>query len=218
MMQLRFETELVKTQMEIQEQTMQTIGADLHDNIGQLLSLTALTLKSAKNADTEKVNQKVDDAIDLTSRSIKEMRLLGKLLQGEQLVDSGLEKAIQFEIDWIIKVGQFQVNYRFEGSRPETFNTNKELILFRILQEILNNIFKHSKASRIDIYLVYGSGFLTLEIADNGIGFIIDDKEVEAVGMGLRNIQKRTEIIGGTLMLSASPGNGTRIHLNIPYP
>src|SRR5476651_399557 len=89
-MKLNFEAEIVKTQLEIQEQTMQTIGADLHDNIGQLLSLTSLTLGSIELNDLTKVREKVNAAIDLTGRSITEMRQLGKLLQGEQLIASGL--------------------------------------------------------------------------------------------------------------------------------
>src|ERR1700741_941566 len=75
-MKLTFEAELAKTQYEVQEQTMQTIGADLHDNIGQLLSLTSLTLNSVEVENPKKAKQKVDTAIDLTLRSIKEMRLL----------------------------------------------------------------------------------------------------------------------------------------------
>ena len=81
MMKLTFETELVKTQYEVQEQTMQTIGAELHDNIGQLLSLTSLTLNSIELDNQTKAKQKIETAIDLTIRSIKELRLLGKLLQ-----------------------------------------------------------------------------------------------------------------------------------------
>jgi two-component system NarL family sensor kinase len=79
-MQRAFEAELLNTQFEAQEETMQTIGADLHDNVGQLLSLTALTLNSIELEDTEKAKKKILTAIDLTSRSIKEMRLLGKLV------------------------------------------------------------------------------------------------------------------------------------------
>src|ERR1700748_2188253 len=100
-MQLTFEAEIAKTQLEVQEQTMQTIGADLHDNIGQLLSLTSLTLNSIELDNPDKSKQKIDAAIDLTLRSIKEMRLLGKLLQGDQLIVLGLPEAIRHEINWL---------------------------------------------------------------------------------------------------------------------
>src|SRR5450631_1643504 len=105
-MKLTFEAEIAKTQYEVQEQTMQTIGADLHDNIGQLLSLTSLTLNSIELDNQSKAQQKIDAAIDLTVRSIKEMRLLGKLLQGDQLVVMGLSEAIKHEIDWMERSGK----------------------------------------------------------------------------------------------------------------
>ena len=105
-MKLTFDTELIKTQMEIREQTMQTIGADLHDNIGQLLSLTSLTLSSVGLDDKDKAREKIDAALDLTLKSIKEMRLLGKLRHGEQLIGLGLAEAIRQEINWIEKSGR----------------------------------------------------------------------------------------------------------------
>src|ERR1700744_3598266 len=102
-MQLTFESEITKTQLEVQEQTMQTIGAELHDNIGQLLSLTSLTLSSVEMDNVSKAQEKIDAARDLTLQSIKEMRLLGKLLQGEQLICLGLVEAIRHEINWVEK-------------------------------------------------------------------------------------------------------------------
>jgi two-component system NarL family sensor kinase len=102
-MEQNFNNELTKTQHEIREQTMQTIGADLHDNVGQLLSLTSFTLKSIAYGEPDTMMKKVTDAIELTSRSIQEMRLLGKLLQGEQLIGIGLTEAIKQEVKWLEK-------------------------------------------------------------------------------------------------------------------
>ena len=156
-MKMTFDAEIVKTQLEVQEQTMQNIGADLHDNIGQLLSLSSLTLNSIELDDPEKARQKIDASIDLTGRSIKEMRLLGKLLQGDQLLGVGLSEAICHEINWVEKSGKYQVNYVREGETPPITNLDKELILFRILQEVMNNIIKHSFATRINIKLASDS-------------------------------------------------------------
>src|SRR5579872_2318410 len=103
---IEFKQEILKTQIEVSEQTMQTIGADLHDNIGQLLSLTSLTLNSIELDNTDKAQQKIDAAIELNLKSIKEMRLLGRLLHGEQLLKLGLEEAIRHEISWVEKSGK----------------------------------------------------------------------------------------------------------------
>ena len=217
-LQSHFQQTLLQTQLEIREQTMQTIGADLHDNIGQLLSLTSLTLNSVKLNDAEKARQKIDSALELTVRSIKEMRLLGKLLQGEQLISMGLCEAIRQEISWIEKSGQYVVNYDVEGEQPEQRNPDKDLIFFRILQEILNNIIKHSKASEISIKLVYGKGGIRLHVVDNGTGFDVSHLPEDEKGMGLMNIQKRAEMVGGEVFIQSQPGEGTFIDIFIPYP
>src|SRR5665213_4537532 len=132
-MQLTFEAEIAKTQLEVQEQTMQTIGADLHDNIGQLLSLTSLTLNSIELDDPAKAKQKIDASIDLTVRSIKEMRLLGKLLQGDQLILLGLSEAIRHEISWMERSGKYEISYLQEEEMPAAANHDKDLIVFRIV-------------------------------------------------------------------------------------
>jgi|GEM_PF-276155 len=185
---LNFQNTLIQAQYEVQEQTMQTIGADLHDNIGQLLSLTSLTLNSIELDNAAKSRQKIDAAIDLTIRSIKEMRLLGKLLQGDQLMVLGLPEAIQYEINWLEKSGKYKVSYTDDGEMPAANNPDKDLIIFRIMQEILNNIIKHASATEISIKLEFPEGQLQLEITDNGIGFDSDNLPVEQRGMGLHGL------------------------------
>jgi two-component system, NarL family, sensor kinase len=218
LMKLTFDAELTKTQLEVQEQTMQTIGTDLHDNIGQLLSLTSLTLNSVELDNVEKARTKIDAAIDLTVRSIKEMRLLGKLLQGDQLVVSGLSEAIRHEINWMERSGKYQISYLQEDEMPAVGNPDKDLIMFRILQEVLNNIIKHAKASEINIKLGYTNNMLQLCISDNGIGFDTGNLSFGQLGMGLQNIQKRAGIIGGEATLLSKPGEGTSVTIFIPYP
>jgi two-component system NarL family sensor kinase len=213
-----YEKTILQLRIEVQEQTMQTIGADLHDNIGQLLSLTSLTLSSVELKDIAKAQQKIDAARDLTLQSIKEMRLLGKLLQGDQLISMGLAEAIRYEISWIEKSGKYEVFYAEAGEKPEHNNHDKDLILFRILQEVLNNIIKHSFANQINIKLEYKACGIDLQIIDNGTGFDLHQLPDDQKGMGLHNIQKRTEIVGGEVFIQSQPGEGTRIEIYIPYP
>ena len=217
-LQSKFQNELVKAQYEVQEQTMQTIGADLHDNIGQLLSLTSLTLHSIETEDVLKARQKIDAAIELTMHSIKEMRQLGKLLQGDQLVVLGLSEAIRYEINWLERSGNFEVSYLEDGEMPAGNSPDKDLILFRILQEILNNIIKHAKATLITIKLGYLGGKLHLKIMDNGIGFNPDELFVQQHGMGLHNIRKRAGIIGGEVSITSKLGEGTSLIIITAYP
>jgi len=214
-MKLNFEAEIVKTQLEIQEQTIQTIGTDLHDNIGQLLSLTSLTLGSIEPGDPAKIQEKIDAAIDLTGRSIKEMRLLGKLLQGEQLISMGLVEAIRHEVKWVERSGQYIVSCVIDEEMPAENNPDKDLIIFRILQETLNNIIKHAEAKHINIKLSYTGRQLILYINDDGNGFNVVS---QSAGMGLYNMQKRAGIVGGQVVIESAPGEGTDITIFIPYP
>jgi two-component system NarL family sensor kinase len=217
-LQQNFNLELIRAQHEIQEQTMQTIGADLHDNIGQLLSLTSLTLNSIELENKKKAMEKIEASIALTLRSIKEMRMLGKLLQGDQLVAHGLPEAIRHEISWIEKAGKYQINYLEDGELPAANNLDKDLIIFRVIQEILNNIMKHAQANQIDIELSYVDKKLFIQISDNGIGFDVNNLLKEQLGMGLQNIKKRISIIGGEVAFNSNPGNGTSVSINITYP
>jgi two-component system NarL family sensor kinase len=213
-----YEKTILQLRIEVQEQTMQTIGADLHDNIGQLLSLTSLTLSSVELKDLAKAQQKIDSARDLTIQSIKEMRLLGKLLQGDQLISMGLAEAIHYEISWIEKSGKYEVFYTEAGEKPEHSNHDKDLILFRILQEVLNNIIKHSFANQINIKLEYTACGVDLQIIDNGAGFDLFQLPNDQTGMGLHNIRTRAEIVGGEVIIKSEPGEGTCIAIYIPYP
>lgn len=130
-----------------------------------------------------------------------------------------MEKAaINYEINWIEKSGQYKVTYINDGEMPASNSPDKDLILFRILQEILNNIMKHSKATEININLEYQDAILLLKVADNGIGFDVDNLSANQIGMGLQNIQKRAGIIGGNVSINSSPGSGAIITVTTPYP
>lgn len=215
-MKRSFDSELLRAQMEIREQTMETIGADLHDNVGQLLSLSAVTLNAIEPDGVSKAGlEKIEAAVSLTMNAIEEMRLLGKLLQGEQLISFGLQKAIGYEMDYIRKLGIYDLVLNIDPTLRSLSDANKELILFRIIQEGLNNIIKHAQANRIELSLGSAENYLMLVISDNGKGFLIDPASER--GMGLSNITKRAEIIGGRAEINSMPGNGTTIELKVPY-
>lgn len=216
-MQLAFESEIAKTQQEIQEQTMQTIGAELHDNIGQLLSLTSLTLSSIELGNPARARQKINDSIDLTLRSIRELRLLGHLLQADRLVVAGLTAALLQLVSWLERTGRYEVIFRHSDEIPANGNADKDLIIFRIAQEVSSNIIKHASATRIEFKLDYNEGAVILQITDNGIGFIIPASPSASGGMGLQNIRKRTAIIGGEAFIESAPGRGSAVTITVPY-
>ncbi len=216
-LQMNFEKELLKVRMEVREQTMQTIGADLHDNIGQLLSLTSLTLASVKGSNQVTTERKIATAKELVSKSIDEVRQLGKLIQGDQLVRSGLPNAIMFELDRVEKSGMFETTLVQKGFL-NIKSHDKDLIAFRLFQEALSNIVKHSRGNAIHVQLLQKDQWLTLEIYDNGQGFDMLGTRNHSDGMGLLSMERRAAIVGGKVLLNSSPGNGTEISITIPYP
>ena len=214
-LQQEYEADLLRTQLEVQEQTMKTIATDLHDNIGQLLSLTSLTLGSITVAD-EKAAKKLDDSQQLVRRSIKELRQLANMLHGEKIIETGLVDAIIYEVEWLKKSGAYDVQFDNNIDEELKLSAEKSLIVFRLLQEVINNIIKHAGATKIKITLRQADEHILLSITDNGIGFKPD--EVSKNGMGLSNLLRRTKAIHGELDIISAPDEGTTITIKVPYP
>lgn len=217
-MQQKFESEMLQTRVEVQDQTMQSIATELHDNVGQLLSLTTLTLNSVNLNDEEKAKKKIDNSLALVNKSIKELRELAKLLHGEQLVEIGIGHAIDQEINWLNKAGTYELKINNQLIDVQISSPNKDLIILRLLQEIINNIIKHAHATYIQIDSRLTDNILHLSIVDNGHGFNPEEIRSKKSGMGLNSIYKRIEMINGKLILNSTPGEGTSISIEVPYP
>jgi len=211
LLQKTFENELLKTQIEVQEQTLKTIAYDLHDNIGQLLSLTTITLSSVNIEDREKTANKITLADDLVKRSVKEVKALARMLHSEELVSRGIAAAIEFELEWLKRSERFVIHFDKTGHKPFNNDTAIETILFRLFQEIINNIMQHAQATEIYITLDHQEDDFRLTIRDNGIGFNVDEVMNRKMGMGLQNIVKRSAMIHGTATISSTPQGSTFI-------
>jgi signal transduction histidine kinase len=214
----KFQAELIKTELEIQEQTRKNLAADLHDNIGQLLSLTNVTLGSINIEDKEKAIQKISDTKELVTRSIKELRQLSKIIHGEQLIREGLITTIEQEIAWLQRNGFYTVELSENISDLDISNPDKDLFLYRLLQESLNNAIKHSGADHFQIKLHYTAGTMELCISDNGVGFNVQESISQSTGLGLFNMQKRINLLNGTMQISSAENKGTILTFTIPYP
>jgi len=210
-----FEMELLKSQIEVQENILQDISSNLHDNIGQLLSLTSITLSSIK---ADSINQeKIRNASELTLRTIQELRQLSRRMNGQELIKKKLGHAIGYELDWLQKGTEYEINFQDNTADQIWENAGKELVMFRLFQEILSNIIRHAQATSINIILNQESGIQTLTVRDNGKGFLVEDKLKTSDGMGLSNLTKRAAMMNGTLIINSIPGSGTEISVSIPY-
>jgi len=210
-----FELELLRSQIEVQERLMQNIADNLHDNIGQLLSLTSVTLSSISPESSQ--HEKIKTAGDLTIRAIRELRQLSKMMSAQEVIKKNLGHAIAVELDWLKKGTEFSIKFKDNTTHSNEEYADKELILFRLFQEILSNIIKHAQASVITIILDQVPGLLSLSVKDNGKGFAVEEKMKDGAGMGLHNISKRAMMMSGTLSIHSNPGSGTEILVSIPY-
>lgn len=219
----RLKTEIIKQQdlatkavLEAEEKERKRIAGDLHDGVGQLFSVVKMNLSGLlarlkiTNTDDEALAQKT---IALVDESCKEVRNISHQMMPNVLLKSGLASAIKDFIDNIDKES-LQVNLHTVGLNNR-LNNNTEIVLYRVLQETVNNVIKHAKASQLDIQLVKDSESITATIEDNGKGF--DKNLVEKFdGIGLKNIRTRVEYLKGSVDFDSHIGGGTVISVWIP--
>jgi signal transduction histidine kinase len=207
-----FNQELLKTQIEIQEQTLSYISSEIHDNITQVLSFVKLNL-GLVNGETENNKKKITESRDLLSQSINDLRNLSKSLSFEHIIQLGLVKTIELETDRINNSGLLSVLLITEGE-PYPLGEQCELVLFRIFQEALNNALKYSKAPVFKINLQYSSELFNLTLEDDGVGFLTGPTGKQD-GLGLRNIKNRAALIGADATINSAPGEGCRIKVTL---
>lgn len=216
--ELSFQQTLLQTQLEIQEQTFKNISQEIHDNIGQALSLAKLNLNTMPLLTDEKAVQKISTSKELVSKAIIDLRDLSRSLNTDYIADMGLLKAIEYELELIQKSAGIHTRFNLQGA-PFTLDKQKELILFRIMQEIFNNIVKHAGAENIFLSIQYDVSKLTLTIKDDGKGVNLEplsQTENKTIGLGIRNMHSRAGLIGADFKMSSVLGQGTEVNINLP--
>jgi signal transduction histidine kinase len=211
--------EILKTQLEIQEQTLKNISQEIHDNVGQVLSLAKLNLNTMDIAKTEQLQGKIDNTLSQVSKAINDLRDLSKSFNTDNITAIGLVRAIENELEMIKKADSFKTEYDITG-QIRKLEPQKELILFRIIQEALHNIIKHAGAKTVKVSIAYSDKELELQIADDGQGFDLSplNKEGETgFGLGLRNMQNRAKLIGADFSMSSNTDEGTIVKIVLPF-
>lgn len=219
-MQSAFEQELLKTQLEIQEQTLKNISQEIHDNIGQVLSLVKLHLGTIDTAKPDAIQEKVNSSKDLVTKAIQDLRNLSKSLDTDVVKARGLIAAAKTELETIQRAGLHKTHLFIEGEHYYLEN-NTELILFRIFQEILNNIIKHARAKNIVANFIYQPHLFVLEIKDDGEGFdlnTITTEENNETGLGLRNMHNRARMVNADFFMESTIGEGTNVTIKVKKP
>lgn len=209
-----YDQEILKSQIEVQNQTLQHIGRELHDNIGQLLSVAKINLNVLEESNNSE-HEYIKETHEIISQSINDLRALTKSLDGDFIKDFGLEESISHELQRIRKTKRFETQISVLGTK-RALGYEIEIVLFRIVQEILNNALKHSKAKNIIVIFHYFPSTFKLSVKDDGNGFDLENiqaKSMKSAGAGLRNMHQRMELIGGKCNIKSVVNEGTEILL-----
>jgi two-component system, NarL family, sensor kinase len=218
-MQLQYQHILLQTQLEIQEQTLKNISQEIHDNVGQVLSLAKLNLNMMDITRPEQLQKKIDSTLGQVTKAINDLRDLSKSFNTDNITALGLINAIAYELDMIGKTDSHKTEFKINGN-SRRLESQKELILFRIVQEALHNIIKHAGAKIIKVEANYAEQQLELKIGDNGKGFDLSPLNQEGnngFGLGIRNMHNRAKLIGADFTINSTLNVGTVVKIVLPF-
>jgi signal transduction histidine kinase len=205
--------ELLSIQLEMQQKTMQEIGREIHDNIGQKLTLASLYIQNLLYENTKKENsENIESISNIINDSLADLRQLSKTLTDDTIATKSLVSLLQSECQ---KIGTLKkCNFTYDSaiqSGEVTYHTKS--MLLRITQEFIQNSLKHAECKSIKLNLKQTTGFIIIELSDDGRGF--DTAKTNSLGIGLQNMKKRTQAIGGQFDLKSND-SGTSLTIKLP--
>ncbi|MFW6289937.1 MAG: sensor histidine kinase [Mariniphaga sp.] len=199
--------EILRNTILSQEKERKRIAQDLHDEVGAMLSVIKLNISLfERKAENPKAREFARETKTYLDDVIIQVRRISRALMPPSLEKLGLAIAVEELADWINKSGLISIRL-WRNSQAFRLGAKKELAIFRIIQEILNNAIKHSGASQIQIKMHYGTVYFAVSVQDNGKGF--EPEKMVKTGLGLRNLESRARLIHALLKINSAPGRGT---------
>ena len=204
---------MLQTKSEIQEQTFKNISQEIHDNIGQTLSFIKLNINTVTSRVSDADNEKLTESKNLLTKVIQDLRDLSKTLNTDYINEIGLAKAIEQQLQILQKTGVYATQFVVNGEIHQ-FPLQHKLVVYRVVQESLNNIVKHANATSINVTMNYNSEKLIIIVEDNGMGF--DKKELTLnKGIGFKNMINRMQLINGSVSVDSMQEKGTSITIEL---
>ncbi len=210
--QIKLEQEktLAEVELEISEDVLKNISHEIHDNIGHSLSIAKLTLHGIN---AENLPEKSKATLDILTQTITDLRNLSKSMNGNYIRGIGLHEALLREVELVKASGKIQCTYQ-TSSGDLRISENNEIILFRCIQEAINNCLKHAQAKSLHIDSSVLNHNLVVSITDDGVGFDTSLQTAEGIGMG--SMKERTRLMGGKIILKSMIGIGSTVTFEIP--
>jgi signal transduction histidine kinase len=210
-LQETFRKELLHAQLESQEHTFKTLSQELHDNIGQVLSLAKLNISVYEMNQEGAANSHITETKALLNNAINDLRDISRMLHSDYVKEKPLEDSIKHELDALEHTRQFATDFLVQGTEFP-ISAERRLILFRIMQECLSNIVRHAAATQVSVSIAYREQDVHICITDNGVGF---DLAATSQGIGIRNMNNRSQMIGAQMKIDSAPGKGTVVLLTM---
>jgi len=202
--------QVAQAAVDAQEKERADIGKELHDNISQMLTSTKLFLDILKNKQPDEM---LERSVNNINAIIKEVRSLSRSLVPSSISDLGLVASLHDLLENIRAASVIGVEFYPAAEEELALSPNSKLTLYRIAQEQINNIVRHSGANQVYVELYPEEDFVEMVISDNGSGF---DLQTIKPGMGLKNIRSRAELLNGKAEIITSPGKGCKLKVIIP--
>jgi signal transduction histidine kinase len=215
----QYEKTILQTELKILEDTYKSISQNLHDNVGSNISTAMLLLYKDEKMNSDEIETNRKEALGLLGIIVDDLKNIARSLNPDYLNELGLCDAIRQRSDQLEKTKRYELELYIKEA-PKKLNRQKQVMLFSIFQEALNNIQKHANAKKIIVRLNYEENMLLLQIKDNGKGFDQTEagKKVLDKGSGLLNMKHHSEMIGATFIIESEINNGTEINITLPEP
>ena len=207
-------SELAQTLISTQESTLRHISRELHDEFGQILTAIGTMLGRARNLAPENSSLRTEllELREIAQNALDKVRSLSQALHPVMLDEAGLEQTIEWYLPVVERQSGIGISYEKSGT-PFPVSGDSAVHIYRVLQEALNNVARHSGARKARVRLHFAADALELEIADAGSGFAGTPARR---GLGLVAMRERAELLGGQIRFESPPGGGTVVKLEVP--
>ena len=213
-----YEREVLKTQLETQMHTFETISRELHDNVGTLISIALVHVKTMAVNASETVSRNISEANKTLDEALDILRDISRSINPENIQKMGLSQSIKRELERLNRTKMFTTEYQCTGEEF-SIEPQRQMIFFRIVQEALNNVIRHAQATHITVCINFKKPLLEISVQDNGKGFnYLPDQSGFVNQSGIANMSKRAKLINALFSIKSELGKGTIIQLSHHEP